>query len=490
MKDQNRFSSLLKHLMSIAKLKNYTLARDLQYDESYISKWVTGSLMPTEKTHEKVLRDISGCIVKSLDEEGWQALMSEYQIVDAADLEQAIFDNLEAEYRYVMDLKESTGSEVAPKITYYPELTLAQFLSKMHHPVLRKVKDQQVISVMDILSLDRNYQLGLSMLNNPKNVYSRNYPGVSFSMLLNLDFPSKDVTYDVTFLLNLMGSLTDINFNLYTCPQAVGKLIFAIRDAYSISGMIMDENHCISVTTSEDVKYSNSIYERLNSLCSQENLIVRKTSMRQMLKDRSYIQTLLSRNQRWMVGFMTELMVPDDLFEELLVQYCALEPSTSAESLRKAHILSQSMIMEMGPRLMIAESALLDFAVVGELDFFNRKFILNPEQRMRYLNHAIDLLCKSKGSQVKILRDGSVSDMQHIPSPSVFLSDSMCHLRLKRSDAVNSINIINKVQVCDLFRASFDEIWTNEKYAPIDDAKSIEDFLRYVMQMIRVQMMA
>ena len=47
MKDKNRFSSLLKHLMAVAKLKNYTLAKELQYDESYISKWITGSLLPT-----------------------------------------------------------------------------------------------------------------------------------------------------------------------------------------------------------------------------------------------------------------------------------------------------------------------------------------------------------------------------------------------------------------------------------------------------------
>ena len=59
MKEKNRFSSLLKHLMATAELKNYTLAKELQYDESYISKWVTGSLMPTEKTHEKVLQEIS-----------------------------------------------------------------------------------------------------------------------------------------------------------------------------------------------------------------------------------------------------------------------------------------------------------------------------------------------------------------------------------------------------------------------------------------------
>ena len=369
MKEKNRFSNLLKHLMTVAKLKNYTLAKELQYDESYISKWATGSLMPTEKNHEKVLMDISRCIVSSLDEEGWETLLSEYQLSERKDLEMAIFDNLEAEYQYVTELRESTGSEVAPRTTYYPELTLAQFLSKMHHPVLRKVKEQEVISVMDILSLDRNYQLGLAMLNNPKNVASRNYPGVTFSMLINLDSPTRDAFYDANFLLNMLCSLADINFNLYSCPQAVGKLIFATKDSYSISGMIIDENHCISVTTSEDIKNCNSIYDRLNSLCSQETLLIRKVQIRNMIRDRSYIQSLISRNQRWILGFMTEHFLPDDLFEELLEAYRAQETDIAVDELRRIHILTKSILQETRIQLVITETAILDFAVTGELDF-------------------------------------------------------------------------------------------------------------------------
>lgn len=42
MKEKNRFSVLLEHLTSMANLKNYVLAKAVQYDESYISKWISG----------------------------------------------------------------------------------------------------------------------------------------------------------------------------------------------------------------------------------------------------------------------------------------------------------------------------------------------------------------------------------------------------------------------------------------------------------------
>lgn len=75
MKDKNRFSILLEHLMAIAELKNSILAKAVQYDDSYISKWISGKLLPTEKNHENTLQAISHCIVEALSEESTTQLL-------------------------------------------------------------------------------------------------------------------------------------------------------------------------------------------------------------------------------------------------------------------------------------------------------------------------------------------------------------------------------------------------------------------------------
>ena len=134
MKEKNRFSVLLEHLTSMANLKNYTIAKAVQYDESYISKWISGKLLPAEKNHEIIFQNISECIVNSLNPDTISMFLQEYQVRNLQDLKIAIYDNLEAEYSYVKELRSSTGSEVASKISYYPELTLDQFIFKMKHP--------------------------------------------------------------------------------------------------------------------------------------------------------------------------------------------------------------------------------------------------------------------------------------------------------------------------------------------------------------------
>lgn len=63
MEDKNRFSILLEHLLEVAEVKNYTLAKRLQYDVSYISKWVSGRMLPAKKTEKRVMEGISACVV-------------------------------------------------------------------------------------------------------------------------------------------------------------------------------------------------------------------------------------------------------------------------------------------------------------------------------------------------------------------------------------------------------------------------------------------
>lgn len=489
MKEKNRFSSLLKHLMGIAKLKNYTLAKELQYDESYISKWVNGNLMPTEKTHEKILRDISRCLVAVLDDESREVMLAEYQLERFSDLEAAIYDNLEAEYSYVMDLKENTGSEIAQKTAYFPELTLAQFLSKMHHPALRQVKSLDVIAAMDILSLDRHYQFALTQLEASDNVASRNYPNVHFSMLINLESVARHNTYNVAFLLNLLTSLSDIDFQLYSWPRAAGKIIFAAKDAFSIAGMIIDENHCMAVSTSEEIKNCNGTFDRLKSLCSQELLVVRKTGMSDMIHNRSYTQTLFGRNQRWMLGHLTEHFVPEDLFEELAAEYCQINKDVSLEDLRRMHLLSRSIMSESDARILVFESALTDFAVSGELDFYNTKMRLTPEQRLRYLNSAYDMVGRNEKLDARMLHTGAVTDVPYVPNPTLFLSDSMGCLRLVRSGRKNNVSIVNKVQVGDMFRQFYDDVWLDEQHSAVSDMDGLVDMVRYAIQMVKLQIM-
>lgn len=77
--EKNRFSTLLEELISISGVKNSGLAKALQYDASYISKWISGRLLPTEKTKKKILSGLSHEIVNQSTSEGLENLYANYR---------------------------------------------------------------------------------------------------------------------------------------------------------------------------------------------------------------------------------------------------------------------------------------------------------------------------------------------------------------------------------------------------------------------------
>lgn len=164
MEDKNRFSILLEHLLEVAEVKNYTLAKRLQYDVSYISKWVSGRMLPAKKTEKRVMEGISACVVDEATDDGRNLLLREYSVSIPSDLKAAIYDNLIAEYDYLQEELDSGEARIGSYTDFWAELNMLQYLTKMAHPVLRRVSQLDIVAVMDLMEMAREYRLKVANL--------------------------------------------------------------------------------------------------------------------------------------------------------------------------------------------------------------------------------------------------------------------------------------------------------------------------------------
>lgn len=489
MSKKNRFSILLEQLMTAAELKNYALAKELQYDVSYISKWVSGRMLPSEKNLDRILRTTSHCVVTSLTEKARAGLYEDYQVDREEDLEAAIYDNLIVEYNYVKQLKNDFGSEIAPKTSYFPELTLLQFISKMKHPVLRKVKSLKILAVMDILSMEHEYRLMIADVEGEQmpTKKDRKYDGVHFSMLIDLESGKHDCVCSSIFLMNMLTNCSNVDLKLYGSSQAQGKAIFLVKDMYSISGMLIDRNSCMAVTTSEDSKDCNVLYHKIKTLCRREMLLFRKINMKEMLEQYDYIQSMLSTNLRWLMGHITEHFLPNDLFEEILLQSdLSGKWNIRCDKLKQIHSVVNSILMESSINIVVYESAFTDFAVSGKLDFYNSSVVLTPSQRIRCIKNILEILEKNQLFQMKLICGRLVSDFQYLAKPCLFLSDTISYLRLDHKNYQNNSMVLNGPSIKTMFNRFYSEIWNNQNDVVVDDKVSVKKSINHIMESIEL----
>ena len=487
MDEKNRFSLLVEQLMSAANLKNTVIAQALQYDVSYISKWLNGRSIPAKKSADEILLGISHCVVEELTGDNLENVCQDYGVNSSEDLEQAIYDNLKIEYEYVSNLKDTIGSYVAPKTSYYAFLPMPEFVSKMQHPALRKVKSLDVVASMDIISVNREYRLMMMQIDERYMRRGMDFPKVHFSLAIDLEIGEHDCFHDCIFLVNALTSGSHINLDLYGCSQSYGKIIFAVKDTYAISGMLFDKNSCVAVMISEEEEIRQALYVKAKALCVRERLLFRRTPMQEMIADDRYTQSLLSPNIRMLLGRMQEYFLPPGLFDEIISKgYVFGNPDRYALKLKKIYELTQNLLNKSKLKLMISESALFSLSISGELDFFNQKVILTVDQRMEYLKHMLSIIENNQDIQIKMVCRNFASDYHYRVNPCLFLSDRISYIRVENEKYSNNLMVFNHVSVKKSFDCFYEQIWSEEGDIIVDDRIQVCNSIRHVIQGLQI----
>ena len=94
--------------------------------------------------------------------------------------------------------------------------------------------------------------------------------------------------------MNVLTHLSNIDFNLYCGSQAQRKLIFAIKDTYAISGMLVDSSHCLGVSTIEDSELTNELYYKIRLLCNKEKMCIRDRTKLDDEQAQAFAEELIS----------------------------------------------------------------------------------------------------------------------------------------------------------------------------------------------------
>lgn len=441
---KNSFATRLQYLLKQTNIKNATLAKAVQFDLSYISKWLSGKMLPSEKNIDKVIDNTVECLLQ-----GDCSKLIECYAGDADHLRDTIKSELYNAYESSKPKKEENRFQASQPITEVVEI-----IDNWSR------ESQQVLSLVDILALPHENRLVLAGIKNghftkkPKNMIQ--------NMVINI--ASEDNVYDSIFLIHMLTSMSDTHFNLYNNQVASGKIVYCMDERAISAFLIPGNKDCIAVN---EMTNGIKIGQSINPFIDQEYLIFRKSSISEMIISRDYIQTLISTNIRWILGHATELLLPQDVFEELTER-----DDRDTSEYHRLYRLSQSIIESEHSQIMIYESAIANLAVDGIIDFYNRPVSLSPKQVIRCLDYYANLM--DKGGRIKLIDEGFSDDFRYITNPCMFLSDSLCYIRLENNRYENNILILNDRTVKKMFDQFFTTVWTDRTDVVTENREQIK----------------
>lgn len=452
----NSFAMKLQHLIKQSNIKNTTLANAVQYDLSYISKWLNGKMLPSEKNIDEVIERIVSCIV----EENNIALIEEYAC-NMNTLPELLRTDLHQAY------DECRPKKIAERV--YETLPITEVVQLVDFKIQTA---DRVGAIVDIFTLPHENRLILAGIRNGH--FAEKRENLQYDLVINT--VSNDYVYDSIFLIHMLTSMSGLKFNLYSNGVASGKMMYSIDGEVITSFLFPGNKDCIAVS-----EWSNGkkIQENIIELFEQETLIFRKSSIKEMLCQRDYIQFLVSTNIRWILGHATELLLPKDVFDSLIE-----ERGMDKSSFDGLYRLSQNVVKNGKGKLMIYESAIANLAMDGIVDFYNQPVVLSSEQVIKCLDYYADLM-KDENS-IKLISGGFSDDFMYITNPCMFLSDSLCYVRLENNRYENNIHILNDKAVKEMFDKFFDIVWSNREDVVIDKRDLIHNKIQHYKENAKI----
>lgn len=465
----NYFGRKLEQVLLYSGVKSATVAAALSYDVSYISKWITGKALPSRKNMEKVLAVISELIISNVGEEEIRNLREHLGLQNVEKLQEHITDLLwEAYYETTGQLNENQ----------YVNNAVLKAAPRGDFPLFdgfaREVRGKSVKAVVmaDLFAMDRASKLRLAGIESGRFRLQDKHGDIAMDYIIDLRSLKGESVYDVILLIHMITNFSQCDFHLYYSKWAGDKLVIALQDEFAGVSVMTSNHQFLCSSSTRDKKTANEIYDTTRGIIEPDKQVFFATDMDSMLLNHEYFHNLLSQQNRWLVGHVTERFLPKELFDRLSEECFASEPQLQQEAGRACAMTANAL--EKGRvRIMFYHLALVGFVLSGELDFFGRKVILSVEDRMAVMQHIRRMMESVPADKIRMVKEGFSDDFKYITNPCLFLSDTVPYLRLENKLYRDDLLLVKDETVKSIFDDFFETIWNDEGSLVLTDHEEI-----------------
>lgn len=467
--DKILFGELLGRLLYLSNQKKSSLAKELGYDISYISKWINSKNLPSPKNANIICKDISNFIVNSLNESTANDIIKyfEFDIDDAVDKNESLIINIEK------CLKSSYLSTVGNKSVVTQETyEQERYNSKNYiNPRLRKrfltediysyIEKEQVLDVFIYISLaDLSFQEKKILLTCKSGINEfEKKDNLRIKFLIGFEYTKESLFIDSMIIINMISTYPNLNFEVYHCDIARSIGLVSIKDRLSYIAIIQNDGTELLINTSKEKEAVNELYFSMEKILNAKGSLIseiKKTT--DIIGDTTYIQHILGGDLRWIMGNINELFMPEDLFMDIAKRVFK-EDEKILQELKKINIFFENITYKSGLRALIYESGIKKYILSGELSFFNNVVTLTFEERSRHMQYLEKLLKENDGIEIRIIEEKNVDEMYNQENISMTLSDTFKIIEMDANFENGGYSLVNNDSVKKMCDNLFSVIW-------------------------------
>lgn len=478
------FGQLLEKLLYLSNQKKITLAKELGYDISYISKWINGRNLPTQKNISNICKVTSEFIVKSLNSVSKQDLKHyfeiELEVKDDTELAQFIDRILNESYIATAQKSNSSVYKSTHSEENYNSMLhinprfRKNYLSKDMDLYVNESNELDIILSTNLYKLKSNDKIYIAGMKSSLDEIQKD-KNVRIRFLTGFEGSEKDLILNTFLIIYMIIEYTDFNFEIYNCDIDNSNILSVVRDRMFHSAIFGSNGRCLLTNMTKEKSVVDEAYFSFEEIIkSQGKLLVEKKSPIDMVKDKTYMQYIMGKDFKWMLGSINEFFMPPDLFMELAESIFGNDKEVLQE-LQQINTFLQNITYKSDIKALVYEVELIKYISTWEVTFFNIPVKLTLEQMERHIKNIEYIIKNNENIEIKLI-EGNILDNYHSDiNPSIHLSKNMNLIKTSNENESNDYAVIKDKEfkiVCDKL---FDESWNNKSERFISDKKEILD---------------
>lgn len=473
------FGKNIEKLIQFSGQKNYSLAKELGYDVSYISKWISGAMLPASKNIKNICEKTAKFVVDNATEIHTCEILAYYKLdinkySSDESIIQYIQDMLNESYlfssqkkankNYIKVGKENT--EQCNSLLYIKPRLLKKHLDEDIMDLTKKEIKNDVILLADLFSLGKDDKLHIAGIRSGSTIKTE-MKNVRIRFLISFDENAEDIIFNTIVLMNMIKIYSNINFTFYSCKHAQYSLTSVIKENSFTYTVYTDTKQCLFTNVSQDPKVVQDIYESLEEMIETRSRITfLEKNPREIILEKNYIEYMIGRDLRWLIGNMSELFMPSDLFLEI-GKIVFGESKEIVDELKNIDAVLQNAIYKSNIQILMYENAIRQYISNGRLSFFNTTITLSLKQRQRHIEYMEKILKENEDIDIKLINGNLVDDFKNKENPTAYLSRNINIIKGnfdEYSEYENKYLIIRDNRLDNIFKRFFKEVWESERY--------------------------
>ena len=423
------YGTLLKTLINFSGSKLSTVAEEVGYDVSYISKWCNKSKLPAAKMAPNINRTLAKHFSTEILKHEDLSTFSKTFSIDATpeSLNSIIYNLLKDNYKEsskeaVTELHNNTQQQT--RVLALASDIYNFFNHELYETMLSYDEPLDILCTLDICRFIGNPISDVITYPMPSHEI-RVKIGLNYDTLISNSYTN---LRDLYFFIN---AYSHISFDFYDDSLMNSLNAIVIKNHMAIICALDQYNRIITAAVISDVEKVNQIYLRILPAFRAPGLLLHATES----------------DEFYQYGYRTDFYARDDKFQIFLTRgFEYLLPKESWASIANtakerdkdefmAKLVSQLQItweeiFEKGAiDFYVLKSSLMRYIEDGEIIFADVVYYMTAEERKLHIQKVLDIIKKNPNIRFYVIDDEYLPGIQHLLHTSVFNNQKKMFLK-------------------------------------------------------------